>query len=308
MTILRLGTRRSRLATSQSQWVADLLRDAGHSVELVPLATLGDLDTERPLRDFGGSGAFASTLRRALRDGVVDLAVHSLKDVPTAPEEGLVIAAIPRREDPRDALITRDGVTLGELPSGARVGTGSLRRRSQLLALGYGLEVHDLRGNVETRLAAVTSGALDGVVLALAGLRRLGLTEAVSETLDPLVMLPAPGQGALAVETRDDDPAVIAAVSTLEDPDARACVEAERSLLATLEAGCSAPVGALAEVVEGMDGLELSLRAFVGAADGSHELRRSLVGEVHDAAALGARLAGILLEHGAADRVGASGR
>ncbi len=308
MTTLRLGTRRSRLAMSQSQWVANQLRDAGHSVELVPLATVGDLDTERPLRDFGGSGAFASALRTALRAGAVDLAVHSLKDVPTAPEEGLVIAAVPRREDPRDALITRDGVTLGELPTGARIGTGSLRRRAQLLALGYGLEVQDLRGNVETRLATLTSGALDGVVLALAGLRRLDLTEAVSETLDPLVMLPAPGQGALAVETRVDDPAVIVAVSALDDPDTRACVDAERALLATLEAGCSAPVGALAEVVEGMEGLELSLRAFVGAADGSDELRRSLVGEVHDAAALGARLAGILLDDGAAELVGVSPR
>ncbi len=301
MTTLRLGTRRSALATTQSTWVADRLRALGHDVELVEVSTHGDRDRTTPLAQLGGTGVFVSALREALADGRVDLAVHSLKDLPTAPDPRTTLGAVPVREDVRDALVARDGLTLGELPAGATVGTGSPRRRAQLAALGLGLEITDLRGNVDTRLRAVHEGRLDAVVLAAAGLRRLGRADEVTELLDPLQVLPAPGQGALAVEVRADDEATLAAVAPLEDPDTRACVTAERALLAELEAGCSAPVGALAEVVEGVDAAELSLRAVVAAPDGSTDLRRSLTGDPAEAAALGRRLARLLLEDGAAD-------
>lgn len=301
MSRLRLGTRRSTLATTQAGHVAEMLRARGHEVDLVEITTRGDRDTTTPLRRLGGTGVFVSALREALRQGHVDLAVHSLKDLPTAPEPDLVLAATPRREDPRDALVARDGLTLGELPAGARIGTGSPRRRAQLLAAGLGHEVTDLRGNVETRLATVTDGVNDAVVLALAGLRRLGRADQVTEVLDPLVMLPAPGQGALAVEVRADDEATVDIVAPLDDPDTRACVRAERALLAALGAGCSAPVGALADVADGVDGDELTLRAVVGSTDGADDLRRSLTGPLTDPEGLGRRLARLLLEDGAAD-------
>jgi hydroxymethylbilane synthase len=294
---LRLGTRRSALATTQSGWVADLLRGRGHDVELVEIVTEGDVNGA-PLSTLGGTGVFAAAIRRALLAGEVDLAVHSLKDLPTAPEPGLVIAAIPGREDPRDALVARDGLTLGELPAGSIVGTGSPRRVAQLAALGLGLEFKDIRGNVDTRIGLTRSGACDAVVLARAGLSRLGRLDVVTETLDPLQMLPAPGQGALAVECRAADADVVALLGEIDDAEARACVTAERAVLAALEAGCSAPVGALAEVVEGESGLELSLRAFVGSVDGSTDLRRSAVGPVGEAQRLGADLAAVLLEDG----------
>ena len=302
-SVLRLGTRRSLLATTQAGQVADALRARGHEVEIVEITTEGDRDRATPLRELGGTGVFVSALRDALREGLVDLAVHSLKDIPTAPEADLVVAAMPRREDPRDALVARDGLTLGELPSGSVVGTGSPRRRAQLAALGLGLEIVDLRGNVDTRLAAVDSGRCDAIILAAAGLRRLGRQAVITEFLDPIQMLPAPGQGVLALEVRADDPRTRDIVSALDDEDSRAAATAERALLATLEAGCSAPVGALAEVVLGDEGDELSLRAVVAAPDGSGELRRSLVGPLTDPTVLGQRLAGLLLEDGAADLV-----
>ncbi|MCE1179784.1 MAG: hydroxymethylbilane synthase [Micrococcales bacterium] len=298
MTTIRLGTRRSALATTQSGWVADLLRRRGHDVELVEIVTEGDVSTA-PLATMGGTGVFAAAIRKALLSGEVDIAVHSLKDLPTAPEDGLVIGAVPVREDPRDALVARDGLTLGELPTGAVVGTGSPRRHAQLVALGLGLEVRAIRGNVDTRIGHVTTGACDAVVLARAGLARLGRTGEITETIDPLQMLPAPGQGALAVECRADDAAMTAALGEIDDPDTRACVAAERALLAELEAGCSAPVGALAEIVEGEDGEEISLRAFAGDTDGELELRRSLVGPMDDPEGVGRRLARILLDDGA---------
>jgi hydroxymethylbilane synthase len=301
---LRLGTRRSALAITQSTWVADLLRARGHTVELVEVVTEGDTSTAS-LSSLGGTGVFAAALRRALLAGEVDLAVHSLKDLPTTAEPGLVVAAVPEREDPRDVLVSTGGRTLGELGEGAVVGTGSPRRVAQLAALGLGLSFKDIRGNVDTRIGLVRDGALDAVVLARAGLARLGRLADVAEAIDPLQMLPAPGQGALAVECRADDEATLAALTVLDDPDTRACVTAERAVLATLEAGCSAPVGALAEVVDGEDGLELSLRAFVGAVDGSFDLRRSIVGRIQDAESLGRRLAAVLLEDGA-DRLGRS--
>jgi hydroxymethylbilane synthase len=294
---LRLGTRRSVLATTQSTWVADLLRARGHAVELVEIVTEGDTSTAS-LSSIGGTGVFAAALRRALLAGEVDFAVHSLKDLPTTPEPGLVVAAVPVREDPRDVLVSSGHRTLGELGEGAVVGTGSPRRVAQLAALGLGLSFKDIRGNVDTRIGLVRDGALDAVVLARAGLARLGRLADVAEAIDPLQMLPAPGQGALAVECRSDDATTRSALAVLDDPDTRACVTAERAVLAAIEAGCSATVGALAEIVEGEDGIELSLRAFVGAVDGSFDLRRSLVGGVDDGEALGRRLAAVLLEDG----------
>lgn len=300
MTTLRLGTRRSRLATTQSQWVADQLETAGHEVELVEITTEGDVSAQA-LTAIGGTGVFASAIRRALLDGRIDVAVHSLKDLPTAPEPGLTIAAVPVREDSRDVLVARDGLTLGELPPGSVVGTGSPRRAAQLAALGLGLEIRPIRGNVDTRIGFVTEGLLDAVVLARAGLSRLDRLGDATEVIDPIQVLPAPGQGALAVECRSDRADVLDAVASLDDADTRAAVTAERALLRALEAGCTAPVGALAEVVEGDDGLELSLRAFAGSDDGTIELRRSLVGPYTEPEALGARLAQILLDDGAAD-------
>ena len=300
MTSLRLGTRRSALATTQSGHVADALRAAGHDVELVEIVTEGDTN-RASLASMGGTGVFASALRQALHDGEIDLAVHSLKDLPTAPEPGLVVVAIPPRGDPRDALCARDGLTLGELGEGAVVGTGSPRRRAQLAALGLGLRFRDIRGNLGTRLDMVGPGEdqLDAIVLAHAGLTRLDLRDRVTEVLDPIQMLPAPGQGALAVECREDDDRVLAALRPLDDADTRAAVTAERAILAELEAGCAAPVGALAEVVDDVDGPVLSLRAVVAATDGSSDLRRSATGPLEQAEELGRRLARTLVDDGA---------
>lgn len=261
---LRLGTRASALATSQSGWVADRLRAAGVRVELVHVRTEGDV-SRASLRQIGGTGVFASALRDALRAGEVDLAVHSLKDLPTAAEPGLVVAAVPEREDPRDALVARDGLTLDALPRGASVGTGSPRRAAQLALARPDLDVRDIRGNVGTRIGLVRDGQLDAVVLACAGLSRLGRAGEATDRLDPDVMLPAAGQGALAVECREDDrPLARFLRDVLEDAPTRAAVTAERAVLARLEAGCTAPVGALARA--GADGA-LALTAFVALGD-----------------------------------------
>ncbi|WP_051145505.1 hydroxymethylbilane synthase [Ornithinimicrobium pekingense] len=262
---LRLGTRASALATSQSEWVADRLRAAGHEVELVLVRTEGDV-SRASLSEIGGTGVFASALRDALREGRIDLAVHSLKDIPTTPEPGLVIAAVPEREDPRDALVARDGLTLAQLPPGSVVGTGSPRRAAQLARTRPDLVVRDIRGNVGTRIDLVRTGELDAVVLACAGLARLGRLDEATERIDLATMLPAPGQGALAVECRDGDAplqdhGVDAGITdadlarllaeVLEHAPTRAAVTAERAVLARLEAGCTAPVGALATFVPG---------------------------------------------------------
>jgi hydroxymethylbilane synthase len=298
---LRLGTRASALARTQSQTVADALTTAtGRPVELVHISTEGDRSAAA-IAQLGGTGVFVTAIRRALLEGRIDLAVHSYKDLPTRPEPGLVLAAVPGREDPRDALVARDGLTLGELPPGSRVGTGAPRRTAQLHALGLGLEVVAIRGNVDTRMGRVASGDLDAVVLARAGLARLGLLDAVTESLDPLQMLPAPAQGALAVECRADDAGTRELLAALDDAGARACVAAERAVLAALEAGCSAPVAAYAEIAEGEDGPELFLRAGVTALDGSDAVRGSLTGPVAGAESLGCALAADLLDRGAAE-------
>ncbi|MFL6140149.1 MAG: hydroxymethylbilane synthase [Frankiaceae bacterium] len=301
---LRLGTRGSALAMAQAGAVAKALREVtGGEVELVEVTTTGDV-SRAAVEQLGGTGVFVSELRDRLLAGDLELAVHSLKDLPTAPAPGLVVAAVPAREDPRDVLVARGGATLGELPPGSRIGTGAPRRAAQLRALGLGLEVVPIRGNVDTRLAKVAAGEVDAVVLARAGLARLGRLDEATEVLDPMLMLPAPGQGALAVECRADAPGIAAAIAALDDPRGRATVLAERSLLAALEAGCTAPVGAHAVVAEADDGYEIYLRAVVTALDGSADLRSSATGPVDEAEAIGRRLAADLLEAGAADLMG----
>src|SRR3954451_15659167 len=246
---IRLGTRASLLAMTQSRWVADRLSEAlGRDVELVEVTTTGD-GSSAPLSQLGGTGVFVSALREALLDGRIDIAVHSLKDLPTQPAAGLALAAVPVREDPRDVVVARDGLTLGELPVGSRVGTGSPRRAAQLHALGLGLEVTGIRGNVDTRIGKVHSGEYDAVVLARAGLARIGRLDEATEVLDPLQMLPDPGQGALAVECLAAGDLGEVLSEALDDRYTRSAVEPERAVLATLEGGCSAPIGALAEVV-----------------------------------------------------------
>ena len=301
---LRLGTRASALARVQSGLVAAALEQVlGRPVELVNISTAGDRSSA-PIAAFGNVGVFVSALRDALLAGEIDLAVHSYKDLPTAPAAGLVLAAVPRREDPRDALVARDGLTLGELPAGARVGTGSPRRIAQIRALGLGLELVPLRGNVDTRLGKVSGGELDAVVLARAGLARLGRLAEITEVLDPLQVLPAPAQGALAVECRAGDDDVEKLLSSVDDAYTRAAATAERAVLARLQAGCTAPVGALAEVAEGDDGMEIFVRASVTALDGSDAVRLSATGPLSDAEGVGRRLAADLLDLGAGELMG----
>lgn len=301
-TVIRIGTRGSLLATTQAGTIRDALLAAGHACELVIISTEGDRN-QGPIAEIG-VGVFTAALREAIHDGRVDMAVHSYKDLPTARDDRFVIAAVPPREDPRDALVARDGMVLGELPAGSVIGTSSARRAAQLRALGLGLEIRPLRGNLDTRLNRVTSGDLDAIVVARAGLARIGRLDAVTESLEPVQMLPAPAQGALAVECRAGDTELISVLSELDDTDTRAAVTAERILLAELEAGCSAPVGAIAEVVESIDEdgnvfVELSLRGCVATLDGSDVIRASGIGTPDRAADLGVSVAAELFELGA---------
>lgn len=259
MTTLRIGTRASALATTQTGHVADELRAAGHDCEIVHVTTEGDTN-RASLSQIGGTGVFASALRDALKDGRIDVAVHSLKDLPTAPEPGLTIAAVTRREDPRDVLVARDGMSLHDLPHGALVGTGSPRRLAQLALARPDLRFRDLRGNVDSRINKTRTGELDAVVLARAGLSRLERLGDATDTLETDVVLPAAGQGALAVECRSDAPEVIEALACVNDADTRRCVETERRVLAILEAGCTAPIGALATT----EGDQITCEAFLG--------------------------------------------
>jgi hydroxymethylbilane synthase len=301
---LRLGTRRSALALAQSGQVAAQLRAAGHEVELVEVVTEGDRSTAT-VPQMGTTGVFVAELRQRLLAGDVDVAVHSYKDLPTAPADGLALAAVPPRADPRDALVSRSGEVLAELASGTRIGTGAPRRSAQLLALGFGLRPEPIRGNVDSRLRNVADGQVDAVVVAAAGLQRLGRLDEASEILDPGQMLPAPAQGALAVECRAGDTALVDVLAdVLDDETSRAVVVAERSLLATLEAGCSAPVGALADVSMSDDGDdEIYLRAVVAALDGRHTIRLSTTGPLSRAQELGEQLANDLLHAGAAELI-----
>ena len=314
---LRLGTRGSTLAMAQSGHVAEALTAAtGRPVELVEVVTAGDRSTA-PVHRLG-VGVFVSALRDALTAGTIDFAVHSYKDLPTAAAPGLHIAAVPARQDPRDALVARDGRTLAELPPGARVGTGALRRIAQLHALGMQLEVTPIRGNIDTRLGRVLGpdADLDAIVLARAGLARIGRTDVITETLDPMLMLPAPAQGALAVECRVDDHDLVELLAVLDHAPSRAAVVAERALLATLEAGCSAPVAAYAVIAEGEPtsslaggegGDEIYLRGAVISPDGTRDLRLSRTGTPADAAEIGKALAAELLDLGADSILGQEG-
>ncbi len=249
MTALRIGTRASRLALQQTELVAARLRRTAPDVaiEVVEITTAGDRDRTSPLTSGEGAGWFTSAIQEALLAGEVDVAVHSYKDLPTARPEGLVIAAVPERADPRDALVARDGGTLAELPEGAVVGTSSPRRAAQTLAIRPDLELRPIRGNVETRLEKVDAGEYDGALFAIAGLERLGLEGRASHVFGFEEMLPAPAQGALAVECRRDDAATLGLLTAIDDGDLRRLVSAERAFLAALEAGCSYPAAAYAE-------------------------------------------------------------
>ncbi|MQA04406.1 MAG: hydroxymethylbilane synthase [Streptosporangiales bacterium] len=305
---LRIGTRASALARAQAELVAaGLARASGRQVELVDVTTHGDTN-RAPLSQIGGTGVFVSALRDELLDGKVDVAVHSLKDLPTAAPEGLTLAAVPERADSRDMLVASGAGTLAGLPSGARVGTGSPRRAAQLRAARPDLDVVDIRGNVDTRLGRVFGGPgvdpadlLDGVVLAKAGLDRLGRGDVGTEVLAPEVVLPAPGQGALAVECRADDVGTARLLAALDHEESRSAVTAERALLAELEAGCAAPVGALA-TVRGAGQLELQAAAF--ALDGTVSIRRTATGSSDGAAQLGRDLAAEMLAEGVAALMG----
>ncbi|RDI52020.1 hydroxymethylbilane synthase [Nocardia mexicana] len=304
----RIGTRGSHLALTQAGTVRDALIAAGQQAELVIVKTAGDKSSD-PVEKIG-VGVFTTALRDELASGAVDIAVHSYKDLPTAPDPRFTIAAVPVREDPRDAVVARDGMVLGELPPGAKVGTSAPRRVAQLRALGLGLEVLPLRGNIDTRIRKVVDGELDAVILARAGLARVDRLGEVTEALEPVQMLPAPAQGALAVECRAEDTDLVTILAAQDDAAARATVLAERSLLAELEAGCTAPVGALAEVVESLDDdgrvfEELSLRGCAAAIDGSDVIRASVVGSLANAEQLGRSLARELLDLGARDLLSA---
>jgi len=297
------------MAIAQSRQVADMITErTGRRVEIVGLTTLGDVSRAQ-LTQIGGTGVFVSALREALLGGEVDLAVHSLKDLPTGPAAGVVLAAVPSRDDPRDALVARDGAKLADLPSGARIGTGSPRRAAQLLGLRADLRCVPIRGNANTRLGKVGGGELDGVVLAYAGLARIGYANTVTQVFEPDEMLPAPGQGALAVECRDGEPELAALLARVTDQASLAAVTAERSLLEALEAGCSAPVGAYAAVtpaggsVPPGQHVQLRMRAAVISTDGSRVLRAHGSAPGADAWQLGRDLAAELLRSGASDLI-----
>ncbi|MET7926359.1 hydroxymethylbilane synthase [Streptomyces sp. NPDC058293] len=310
---LRLGTRRSKLAMAQSGRVAEAVRQVtGRPVELVEITTYGDTSREQ-LAQIGGTGVFVVALREALLRGDVDFAVHSLKDLPTTPHPDLTLAAVPLREDPRDVLVARDGLAFAQLPKGARVGTGSPRRMSQLNAYarshGMHIETVPIRGNIDTRLGYVHNGELDAVVLAAAGLNRIGRIGEVTDFLAVDTVLPAPGQGALAVECSASNADLAAVLGELDDSFTRVAVTAERSLLAALEAGCSAPVGALADLLaDGQIANEMRLRGVVGTTDGSELVQLSTTGPVPEtedqALALGRELATEMLAKGAAGLMG----
>jgi hydroxymethylbilane synthase len=278
------------------------------------VTTLGDVSRAQ-LTQIGGTGVFVSALREALLGGQVDLAVHSLKDLPTGPAAGVTLAAVPPRDDPRDALIARDGAKLADLPPGARIGTGSPRRAAQLLGLRADLRCVPIRGNAGTRLGKVSEGELDAVVLAYAGLARIGHVGAITQVFEPEEMLPAPGQGALAVECREDDAELAALLQAVNDEPSMAAVTAERSLLEALEAGCSAPIGAYAVPAAGGSGggvppgsraAQLRMQAAVMSPDGSRTLRAHGGAPAADAWQLGRDLAAELLRSGASDLISVS--
>ena len=298
-TQLRIGTRGSALALWQAEWVkAQLL--AAHeelAVELLVIKTTGDKILDVPLAKVGGKGLFVKEIEEALLDGKVDLAVHSVKDMPAELPDGLHLAVMPSREDSRDALISRNGAGLEALPHGARMGTSSLRRAAQLLHLRPDLRIETLRGNVDTRLRKLESEGFDAIVLAAAGLKRMELSHVVSEYLEPERMLPAVGQGALGIETRTGDAFTNEMVASLAHPETMTIVSAERAFLKRLEGGCQVPIGAFAEVDNG----EVEVTGLVASIDGKVVLKESLKGPSEEAQQLGTQLANKLLDMGARD-------
>lgn len=300
MRALRIGTRGSPLAMWQADHVGDWLeRMHGVSPQIVRIRTTGDRVLQTSFTAMGLKGVFIKELEDALLDRRVDLAVHSMKDVPTAVPKGLAFPAIPPREDVRDCLISREGRTLAQLPAGARIGTSSVRRQAQLRRMRPDVVPVDVRGNVDTRIRKLDQAEFDAIVLARAGIERLGLVARITETLEPEVMLPAVGQGALGVETREDDAEVIEILSGLDDRDTRSAVEAERALLSELEGGCQVPLGAWGRL-EGRSLIVLD--ACVCSADGKELIRDSLRGPAEKPQALGRELAHRLLDAGA-DRI-----
>ncbi len=290
--MLRIGSRGSALALWQARWVAAGLEELGEVCRIEVIRTSGDRLTDVALSRAGTKGLFIKELEEALLAGAIDLAVHSLKDMPAEPPGGLILAAVPEREDPRDAVAGR---RLADLPGGARVGTGSPRRSAQLAALRPDLRVEPVRGNVDTRLRKLEESQFDALLLAAAGMRRLGFESRIAELLDPDVMCPAPGQGALALETRDSHEPAVSLARRLEHPPTRAAVDAERAVLRHLGGGCQVPIGAFAEVRNG----SLALRAVVVSPDGRSLVRRRAEGPAIEAERLGARLAAELLDRGA---------
>jgi hydroxymethylbilane synthase len=291
---LRLGTRKSPMAMAQSGAVAKLIRErTGARVELIGLTSFGDV-SQAHLTQIGGTGVFVSALRQCLLAGDIDLAVHSLKDLPTADLPGIALAAVPPRDDPRDALVARDGAKLADLPAGALIGTGSPRRAAHLRLMRPDISPVPVRGNAGTRLEKVSSGKLDAVVLARAGLDRIGHLDLVTEIFEADEMVPAPGQGALAVECLDSDPGLVGLLGSADDPGSRAAVTAERAVLAELQAGCHAPVGAYAVATD-----MLRLTAVVIGDDGTPPVTASAAAPAGEAARMGCEVARELLRRGA---------
>jgi hydroxymethylbilane synthase len=292
------------LARWQAEWVAGQLTARGVEVELVPITTQGDADQRDPIGKISSTpGVFTKELQRALLDRRIDLAVHSLKDLPTDVVPGLLLAAVPERESVRDVLISRAGQRFSELPKGAVIGTGSLRRRAQLLHARPDLQMKDIRGNVDTRLAKLRDGQFDAIVLAEAGLKRLGLAEQITEVLPEGLMLPAVGQGALGIEARADDADTRQALTALNHAATHQAVIAERSLLSTLLGGCLAPVGAFAQV---LGDSVLNLQAVVLSYDGARRIAASAAAPLKDAASLGRQVADNLMSQGAAALIAAA--
>jgi len=308
----RIGTRGSKLARWQSEWVAGQLAAQAARIEIVEIATHGDAQQQGPLATLDIQGVFTKEIQTAVLNGEVDLAVHSLKDLPTLPVPGLTLAATPPREHPADALVTHLADSLEGLPNGARVGTGSVRRRAQLLHLRPDLKISAIRGNVDTRLRKLDEGEYDAIILAVAGLVRLGWAERIAARLEPPSMLPAPGQGALALECRADDAQAIKLAAGLNDPATRLSVTAEREVLSALHGGCTAPIAAWGR----MTGRQLAVDAVVAEIDGRHMLRAGAVSDIPRALTdsgslavaeqLGRRVAEELLAQGAADLINAA--
>ncbi len=296
---LRLGTRASPLARWQADWVSEQLAQRGFLVELVLLSTRGDREQGGPIGAMGGQGVFTKELQRALLADEVDLAVHSLKDLPTDKVEGLTLAAVPPRGPVGDVLVSRNVHSWEELPQGAVIGTGSSRRRTQLWHARPDLRMEDVRGNVDTRLRKLTEGHYDALILAEAGLERLGLANEITQVLPKTLMLPAVGQGALGIEARIDDAGACSALAQLDDPQTHAAVSAERSLLATMRGGCLAPIGAYGRFELG----RLMLSGVVLSADGLRRLFAEAEGSLHDAETLGRSVADDLLAQGGAELI-----